>query len=719
MPDAGGDPRDELAQAWASAVAGTSYVLLSWDRFHAHLRGLVDQLVPALLDHGPDDAELERTAAAVGERLIEVNLSNPGSLRRTVSVLGPGLLALPELAAVPDLSARVFAVLGALAAGYAEARRERTFAQQEVAKDALIRAKNRSEHLLRTSEARFRALFDSSPMGMAVSDADGHFVEANPAIAEILGHSPEQVARTGWADLFHPDDLAFLRACFQEMLLADMPSKRLQRELIGNHDDRVWVDVVLLLVRAEDGSVQHFVTVVVDLTDQQALHKRLSYQSLHDMLTGLGNRQNADSKLAAVLGRAGQTGEITLLLVDVDGFGLINQGLGYASGDQLLKIVAQHLRESVADENAMVFRVGPDEFAILIENGPDTPDVGTLVDRINQQLAEPTYLDAGRPGAHQGAVSDKVGVAVSVSAGAVRRPARGVSSAELLRQADATLRLAKTTGKRQWATYDADLDRADQQRYALAAGMAGAFENGEISTCYQPVLRMDGTTRPIGLQVVVRWDHAEHGELHHTECLELAELTALSRDLGGWALHTACEQAAGWWRRFGENAPWLGVDLTAQQAQDQDLVAAVMRAFEGTGMPTDRVSLGMPASVLGHRDGVPEDNLRTLASMGIRTCLYDFDPSDIDQAAELGVEAVKFSRQLPAVIPRTGDSAVAKAVAALVPLVRELNIAVVTDGIATREQLNWWQDIGGDYATGPLWPVLGSAEVSSWRDDPA
>src|SRR5205823_5721852 len=203
------------------------------------------------------------------------------------------------------------------------------------------------------------------------------------------------------------------------------------------------VSLTASLMRSADGLPSQFVTVVEDATELTLLQDELLRQALHDVLTGLPNRQFFTTRLECVAHKANPVVGITLYHLDLDAFSLIVGGLGRRVGEHLLITVAERLRSIVEGERAIVARLESDEFAIVVENSAVTPDVASTVARINEELSEPVYIDG-------------IGVAVSASIGVVHRPPADMGAAELLGAAEMTLRRAQRDGRRQWGLVDPD-----------------------------------------------------------------------------------------------------------------------------------------------------------------------------------------------------------------------------------------------------------------------
>ncbi|MEU5696120.1 diguanylate cyclase [Actinosynnema sp. NPDC020468] len=600
--------RAELAERWTTALTRSAQ-----PKARAKIRDQLVRHVGALLTALTDPKPRAREANAVGEWLVSARFTGRACLRRTLEVLGAGLPAL-----VPESADRVPVLLGALAAGYTEAMRREVESLREQVRDG---------------ESRFRSVFEAATVGVALFDADGRLVETNPALREAFGGE------------FTAEDAEQLAAEWRWMRDAGRVAARVERQFTNHAGDPLWTNVALSLVCDQDGAVRHHVAVVEDVTDQRVLRDWLRHQALHDVLTGLPNRQSFLPRLEEALGRPGS---ITLCYLDVDSVAIVNDGLGYESGDELLKVVAQRLLAVVADEAAVVARIGGDEFVVLIEDSPSTPGISALADAIDTALSEPVYLAAGH------------GVGVSAGMGFVRTASHGLDAMGLLRQAHSTLRRAEHSGKGQWGIYDAGEDERDRSRLSLIATMPGALENGDIAIDYRPVER-DGEV--VAVAARLRWHDPEFGPVSHRECLDFADELGLSRHLCEWLLDEACSFAA------VEELPVV-VRLSAEQSRDPDLTAPVSAALRESGLAPGNLWLSLDSRGLAE-PGV-EDNLTVLADMGVRRLLHDFDFALAELAAvqRHGIHAVE-----PNPLPDT--SLPAEALAVLLPLLHAAGALVL------------------------------------------
>ncbi|WP_199441208.1 putative bifunctional diguanylate cyclase/phosphodiesterase [Umezawaea beigongshangensis] len=686
---ASGDPRrerDRLARKWAYLVSSTAYVPLSAPEIEQVLGELVDGLVD-VLRREPFRPE---AADALGARLVALHCVGPDSLRVSVGVLGKALLSTTELAGLPDLPERVVAVLGAFSSGYAQARQLLALEQQEAVTRALLLAASTARSSLRVSEARFTEVFASSPSGMAITGLDGGFTLVNEAFADVFGHTAAGLGVLSLFDLADPADLPLLRAAFEDLCDGRVPRAQHRQRFLRRDGEQVWASIALAAVRDEQGGPANVLVVVEDDSELALLGGRLTHQSLHDVLTGLPNRQFLTTQLEKVIGQTDPRLGATLYHLDLDAFSAVADGIGRDAGDQLLKHVAQRLQAVVAEEKAMVARLEGDEFVVLVENGPSTPDVSSMVDLINERLGEPVYF-----GDH--------GVAVSATVGVVHRLPR-LEPAELLRASDLTLRRAKRSGRRQWGLYDAAQNAEDRAQLSLAAGMPGAWENGEITVVFQSVVALDGGAIT-ALEAQMRWKHRSAGVIPHERCVALAEQTGLILPLGAWLLRTAAEQVRWWALREKRDVPVV-VLLAASQARDPDLVGSVHRVLAATGLAAASLRLCVPARVLTDESGEAVENLTLLAEAGVVIEVRDFGgAADAADLEDLPVASVRVADRLVRKQAEHAPSpATTRVLTDLVEVVHLLGREVGVDGIATEAQAAWWRSLGADTATGPLYP---------------
>lgn len=687
--------RGVFAQRWAEAIAGTSYVSMGRRALTAHLLELTHQLADAALAAEFDPSVGQR----IGADMVAAHFTGTATLGKTVTVIAEQLPdVLDDASPGLDITSRVAQLTGEMAAGYANALRERSLDEQDAIYRAGLYARKQAEQALAASEARFRGVFHSSPVGIAISEPGGRIVQINPSLERTLGYSPGELLGREITDLFSPTDRSIVEGYYRG-LLTGRDSRfrvRLPVQLTNGETISVYLDASVLL--DADQAPQCTISVIDDISDLRLLEQRLSHQTLHDVQTGLPNRQYFVTHLEKVLGQLEPSAVITLMHLDLDGFSTINDGLGHHVGERLLDVTARRLEGVVADQRAMVARLGADEYAILIESGDSILDVGAFAEIINTELAEPHYID-------------DIGVAVTATIGVVQRRVAGTNPEELMRAASATLRRIRGKGKRQWTLFDPDVDSADRAKLRLAAAIPGALETGELHVAYQPVVTLD-TQQLVAIEAALSWQHPQFGMLSNEQCIEAAERTGAVHEVGEWLLRTAAEQAVCWRQRMRGGVPPVVVNFTPSQAQDPDLVARVRTALHQTGLAPAELEVRAPVAAIrtatgelaGDGGGQAEDNLRVFTDLGVRTGLYDFGGGvrGMSCLADLSICVVQTARSVSRQITGDPSGILSRAAQASMRIIRAAGIDIVACPVDNAAQATAWAHIGANWAVGAL-----------------
>ena len=662
---------------------------MSADEMERFLLDLVGRMADALYAESFSPAP----AVEVGATLVDAEFIGEGSLQVSVEILGSALLDSCGHITSRDLASRVVALLSGVATGYAARMRLRTLGEQEHIKQALLKSKREAEQREREAEAKFEEVFHSSAIGIALTDLDGICVQTNPALARILEYQPKELRGRSIYELFDPAHVEDVRNSYQEVAEGPLPRARHRRRMLRADGTVALVYCVTSSLADADGAASHYLTMVEDLSELQELQNQLGHQSVHDVLTGLYNRQHFETKVAAAIESATDDSLMTLIYLGIDALSAINHGLGHDAGDQVLKVVAAKLNLVAATEDATVSRVAGDEFAILMTTA-NSPPVQQLVDEINFELSEPVYIG-------------DTGVAVCASIGIYRHTGRFGKGADPLRAASSTMRKAKADGKRQWAIYDEKVDQARKRWFARAAAMPGAWENGELDIEYEPVVRLRDN-KIAGLQLRLRWEHGEQFVVGNDQWEQLADRTGMSLTIGPWAFERAAEQVRDHLPLLDdENSSrpaLLRLRLTPLQSADGDLVQVLNRVIQQSALPPSRIEVALDTRAMLANDGLAQDNLDALADIGVVVALHEFSGGYrefalVEEFDVRSVILVSDSNETCEPEPRPG-SLLTKITVDMVASLHERGSLVSVVDVPTKQGARWWQTIGLDLAQG-------------------
>ena len=658
-----------LVSQWVAELARPVYVPMTRDELARFLSDAASRLVLAAAGEPPDRS----AATRVGRSLVEANLVEPGVLPATMAVLGRHLPPLLELR--PPTASRgadvVADLQAALTHGYLVRLRQRILDEQETVRRAEVDARQQTAAALRSSEARFRAIFTEAGIGIGIADMSGRIVDANTAFASMLGYSVDEFRRLHVGDFVYSDDAAGIWELYEEIVTGKRESARVEKRYRHRDGHIVWTTLTASLIRDATGEPRYTVAMAEDVTEQRELQERLRHQASHDPLTSLPNRTLFQERLAAAFARPGS--RIGICYLDMDNFKAVNDRLGHDVGDALLVAVAQRLDDCVSQRGHVVARMGGDEFVILVDDPPDS-ELAELAEVILAVLGAPFHVQQ-----HD--------LAVSASIGVVECDVDDTTPAELLKAADVTLYWAKADGRGRWAGFDHERNAHDMMRYTLAATLAPGLERKEFLIEYQPIVELD-TGRACGVEALVRWAHPTLGLLGPDRFIGLAEETGTIVPLGRHVLGEACERVAAWNETHAEGDLFVSVNLAVRQAHDPDLVADVSRILDRTGLAPRLLQLEITESALLGPAGRPVEAITALAALGVRIAVDDFGTgySNLNYLARLPLHTLKLAGVFIDGL-RDPDSGAHPIVGSLIALAHALGLEVTAEGVETACQV--------------------------------
>ncbi|GGI08506.1 putative bifunctional diguanylate cyclase/phosphodiesterase [Egicoccus halophilus] len=518
-------------------------------------------------------------------------------------------------------------------------------------------------------EAQLRTIFELAPVGIGLVDLGGHTILTNGALRDLLGYSAEEFATMRFEQFTHPDDVARNLELFAELAAGGRERFEMDKRFFHRDGAVIWGRLTVSLLRDEAGRPDLAIGMLENVTEQRELQARLERLAFHDPLTLLANRELFRARVDACMharpapGRRG-----AVLFVDLDDFKTVNDSLGHAAGDELIRSVARRLRDSIRPDDT-AGRLGGDEFAVLLDDLADPADAIEVAERLRLALERPHRL-RGR----SVIVPASVGVAYLADA---------PSTEAALRNADLAMYRAKRSGKSCVATYEPQLHRDALRRLELRSALGGALERGELTLVYQPVVDLVDA-EPIGVEALLRWHHPPVGTVPPDAFVPLAEETGAIVPIGLWVLHEATAWLSGQWPAGGR--PWsVSVNVSPVQLQPR-LVGQVEAALQSSALAPERLVVEVTEQALMRQRSW--DVVRDLKRLGVRIAIDDFGTgySSLAYLSELAVDQLKIDRSF---IASLGNGERTEAVPrAVIELARSLGLSVVAEGIETDAQ---WQ----------------------------
>jgi diguanylate cyclase (GGDEF)-like protein len=438
---------------------------------------------------------------------------------------------------------------------------------------------------------------------------------------------------------------------------------------------------------AEDTSFMEAVanTLAVGI-ERWRSEEEVRHNALHDPLTGLPNRTLFMDRLRHALSRSRRTGHRpAVLFVDLDHFKVVNDSLGHAAGDELLRRVAPRLSTALRAHDTIA-RFGGDELIVLCEDVDDEVQARLVGERLLATFDEGPFA----------VFDDEVHVTASV--GIALADAHSTPES-LVRDADAAMYRSKEDGRARVERFDERLRRRVLDRLRLEGALRRAVEQGEFTLAYQPIVSLcDGA--PEHVEALMRWNSDELGPVSPAEFIPLAEETGLIVPLGRWALDRACRDAAAW-RAAGEPAS-VYVNISPRQLAQSDFAAMVAAVLEDTGLEPGGLGLEITESVLMEQGDRPVRVLCELRELGVRVILDDFGTgySSLGYLKELPLDTVKLDRAFISGLDEPGNESSSAIVSAVVTMAHALELTVVGEGVETSEQADRLRRLGCAMAQG-------------------
>jgi diguanylate cyclase (GGDEF)-like protein/PAS domain S-box-containing protein len=526
-------------------------------------------------------------------------------------------------------------------------------------------------------------LLATASQGLAVLAADGRVAYANEGCVKLLAWpSAAELVGRPWSEIVAAPE-------HERLERSGLSRARAGEAWAGEAEvlrrDGVHVEVAL---RAAPLGAGRLALALDDLTGERELGDKLRALEHHDALTGLPNRLLFEDRLEIALAQAHRyRHRVALFFIDLDRFRHVNDELGRAAGEELLRAVAERLSACVR-EGDTVARVSGDEFILLLPGIHYAEDLAAISRKLRDSLRDP-YRVGGRE------------LHVTASAGISLYPEDGEEGEALLRSADTAMYRAKERGRDNFQQFSSAASEKALERRAVEEGLRTALDRKELLLHYQPCLQL-ATGRVTGVEALLRWLRPASGVATPRDFMELADTSGVMLSVGPWVLETACQQAREWQKR-GSRGLRLMVNLSAHELQQDDLVVHVEKALAASGLSPDALHLEIPEGYAMRDLARTVATLRELRSVGVHLAIDGFGTgfSSLAHLRQLPVDTLKID--LSFVRGATSDADDASIVTAVIAVAHSLGLRVVAQGVESESQVALLRSLDCDEVQGYLW----------------
>ncbi|MCP5417483.1 MAG: EAL domain-containing protein [Chromatiaceae bacterium] len=537
---------------------------------------------------------------------------------------------------------------------------------------------------IRSEHRRAATLLETLSEAVISLNADFTISYLNPAAESLTGWSATDALGKSCAQVLDAMDESHQRTFCEAIMQWDLPG-------LAKYWTLSLPSGELKLVRAScarSGNPHRGEAVVItlsDLTVEQQLQEAIRHQATHDPLTRLPNRTLVYDRLQQAITRLQRSDQgIAVLVIDLDDFKKINEGLGHAAGDILLRNIAERLGDSIRHEDT-VGRLGSDEFVIILENLQDREDVTSIAEKLSRAVRKPVHIFG-----HEFFVNISVGIA--------HFPGDGDTVEDLLRNANLAMYRGKRGGGSSIISYERAMNDSAMQRFTLENDLQRALRQQEFRLLYQPIIDM-ASGNMVGVEALIRWQHPQRGLLTPDKFIPSAESNGLITPIGEWVINQASADLDSW-MRVHRHRFRVAVNLSPRQLKDKRLPGKVAALLQLHGIKPEQIELEITEEVLMSDSFGDLATLQRLRDMGLKIAIDDFGTgySSFSYLKRMDVSRLKIDRSF--VKDLTAGSSDAAIVQAIISMARSLRMELTAEGIETVAQARFFELQGNIAAQG-------------------
>lgn len=538
---------------------------------------------------------------------------------------------------------------------------------------------------LEAAESKYRFLVEKSLVGVYTLIGE-RFAYINPRFAEIFGYSQREIEQTlTLLDLTERDDRVMVSGNLRRQELGEVGN--LQYRFKGVRKDGSIVHVEVLNGKGTYEGKTAILGTLMDITGRVKAEETVEHMAYHDPLTGLPNRRLFADRVNQSLVYAERNRQMVgMIFLDLDRFKAVNDTLGHAAGDQLLKELASRLAESLRESDT-ISRFGGDEFNILVTQVKQESDVTLIAHKILRAMKFPFEIEGQE-------------IFITCSIGIALYPKDCDDLEGLMKNADTALYRAKDLGRNNYQVYSPAMNAQALERMALESSLRRVLERNELRVHYQPQVDMR-TGKIVGMEALVRWQHSIGEMIQPSAFIPLAEEIGLIAPIGEWVLRSACHQAKAW-QRDGFPPLRVGVNVSARQLHDPDFSDVVTYIVNESGIDPKWINIEITESVVVEDAKEAISKFCQLHDVGITVAIDDFGIgySSLSYLRDFPVDQLKIDRSFVQNLPHeANDANIARHI---IEMAHDVGLTVIAEGVETKEQYEFLRSLGCDEAQGFL-----------------
>lgn len=529
----------------------------------------------------------------------------------------------------------------------------------------------RTGEALQKSEKRYRTVLEAAPDPVVVYDEDGQVTYLNPAFSRIFGWTLDE-CQSRDIELIPVEHLSENRLIHRKIregeTISGIETTRLTRQ--GNS---VEVSISGAGFFDQHGNLQGSVITIQDITERKKTEEEIRFIAYHDALTGLENRKSFYMRLEdQILGAYGKKRRIgdkwALMFLDLDKFKYVNDTLGHDVGDELLKVIAERLQKCVRKTDH-VFRLGGDEFTVLVNNLTTDSDAARIAQKIRRSIARPCIIKE-----HEIYITVSIGISVY--------PTDGKEVETLVKNSDMAMYAAKEESEG-YRFFTEEMNQKALERMRLERSLRTALQNNQFIVHYQPLI--NDKNQIMGMEALLRWYHPEYGLINPSRFIPLAEETGSIVAIGKWVLHTACQQTKHW-HNMGYTNLYVSVNLSTRQFKEPDLLETIEQILEATGLPPEKLKLEVTESGIMENPDQAIVTMKYLRDKGIQFSIDDFGTgySSLSYLKRFPIDTLKIDRSF--VLDSIHNKNDQEIIKTIISMARTLHMETIAEGVETEEQ---------------------------------